>query len=92
MGVRGQRGGLERRLHNREAGRRRIGERQRDRSVVIELHDARDRDQGRIETAGAGRDDEVSMLERIAPDFERALWFGADERTLNAGAPGTTAP
>ena len=49
----------------------RIGERQCDRAVVIELHDAGDGDERRIKSAGAGGDDDVAALERISTDLER---------------------
>ena len=67
----GDRGGLERRLDDRKAGGRGIGEGQRDRAVVVELHDAGDRHERRIEAAGARGDDDVAALERVAADFER---------------------
>ena len=56
----GDGGRLERRLDDREAGVGGIGERQRDRAVVVEPDDPRDRHQRRIEAAGAGGDDDVA--------------------------------
>src|SRR5262249_53131364 len=39
--------------------------------VVVELYHPRDRNERRIEPAGARRDDDVAPLERVAADFQR---------------------
>ena len=62
---------LERWLNDGEAGVCGIGEGKGDRAVVIELHDSRDGNERRVKSAGAGGDDDVATLERVAPDLER---------------------
>ncbi len=45
----------------------------RDDIVTFKIHD------------GRGTSISIGQRVRLAPDFQRALWFGADEKTLNVG-------